>query len=331
MKKNPLVTINLLTWNGSKYLPWLLKSIQEQTFNDYELLILDNGSADDSIALVKEYAPNARIITKKKNLGFAKGHNLLLNWSKSKYVLVLNQDIILEKDYLETLVNFLENHKQVASVSGKLMYWDFENGVKTKVIDSFGLRVDRKRHVVDNYQGQNDFKLDSQEVFGLSGSAVLYRRNALDTISIKQDHNNYEYFDEDFFAYKEDIDIAWRLRLVGYQHYLITDTKAFHHRTMSSSSNIKDKRKNNLVANRFSYRNHLMILYKNSFCKNIFKDFFQLFWYEFKKFIYLLIFERSTVRGLIEFLQKLPKLRKKRKEIKKIVRVKTEDIYNWFK
>ena len=313
MKKNPLVTINLLTWNGSKYLPWLLKSNQEQTFNDYELLILDNGSSDNSVDLVKEHAPNARIVTKKKNLGFAKGHNLLLNWSKSKYVLVLNQDIILEKDYLETLVNFLENHKQVASAPGKLMYWDFENGIKTKIIDSFGLRIDRKRQVIDSYQGQNDFKLDSKEVFGLSGSAILYRRNALDIIGIEQNHNDYEYFDEDFFSYKEDIDIAWRLRLIGYEHYLVSNTKAYHNRTMSNSTNIKDKRNNNLTANRFSYRNHLMMLYKNSFCKNIFKDFIPFFWYEFKKFVYLLIFERSTVKGLGEFLQKLPKLRKKKK------------------
>lgn len=85
-----------------------MHSLQNQTFKDWELLVLDNASVDNSVALVEEYWPPATIIKQKQNIGFARGHNLLVKWSKSDYVLVLNQDVILEPDYIEKLVNFLD-------------------------------------------------------------------------------------------------------------------------------------------------------------------------------------------------------------------------------
>ena len=116
MSKNPTVTISLLTWNGQEYLPWLLKSLSEQSFVDWELLVLDNASSDKSVDIIREYYPKARIINKKQNTGFARGHNLLINWSNSDYVLVLNQDVILEENYLRELVDFLEKIKMLLLV-----------------------------------------------------------------------------------------------------------------------------------------------------------------------------------------------------------------------
>lgn len=330
MTQKPKVTISLLTWNGSRYLPWLMKSLSEQSFVDWELLVLDNASADDSIAIIREYYPKARIITQKQNIGFAKGHNLLINWSDSDYIFVLNQDVILEKNYLRELVDFLDKNKQAASCAGKLMYWDFDNGVKSKIIDSYGLKISKNREVVDRYQGQPEKSIEDQEVFGLSATATLYRRQALDIVAGQVKDNHLEYFDEDFFAYKEDIDLAWRLRLFGWQNWLLTTTKAYHHRSVSKGKNLKESRQSRSFANKLSYRNHLMMLYKNSFCKNFFKDFFAIKWYEFKKFVYLLLFERSTLTGFKEFLKNLPQMSKKRKYIVKNRKLKPEDIYKWF-
>jgi GT2 family glycosyltransferase len=331
MQKRPTVTISLLTWNGEKYLPWLLKSLSEQSFVDWELLVLDNASTDKSVSIIREHYPKARVINKKQNVGFAKGHNLLINWSDSDYVLVLNQDVILEKNYLRELVDFLENNKSAGSCAGKLMYWDFENGVKSKIIDSYGLRINKKREVIDNYQGQQEIKIDDQQVFGLSATATLYRRKALDIIAGEPKDNHLEYFDEDFFAYKEDIDLAWRLRLFAWENWLISSTKAYHDRSVSKGENIKESRKHRGLANKLSYRNHLMLLYKNSFYKNLFKDFFAIKWYEFKKIIYLLFFERSTLLGIKEYLANIPKLAKKRKYIMKHRKINADDMYKWFK
>jgi GT2 family glycosyltransferase len=323
------VTISLLTWNGAKYLPVLLHSLQNQTFKDWELLVLDNASVDNSVALVEEYWPPATIIKQKQNIGFARGHNLLVKWSKSEYVLVLNQDVILDPDYIETLVNFLDKHPKVASVSGKIFYWDFEENKKTTQIDTLGLKMFHNRRVEDWLQGAEDRMIEDQEVFGLSAVAVLYRRAALESVRIPNASNDFEYFDEDFFSYKEDIDLAWRLRLWSWQNYLVSNTKAYHDRTLSNRQSLKVRRKYRGLANKLSYRNHFLLLYKNSFWKNYFKDWHLIFWYEFKKFIYLLIFERSTLVGIKEFFKLLPKISKKRKYIQKNCHQEYRDIYNW--
>jgi GT2 family glycosyltransferase len=178
MDKKIKVTICLLTWNGQDYLPFQIKSLTDQTFKDWQLLVVDNGSSDNSVAMMSEYYPPAKIIKQKNNIGFSKANNLLIKWSNSDYVLFLNQDIILEPDYLEKTVAFLDAHPNAASVSGKLLYWDFPNLAKTKIIDSFGLKLDRKRAVVDIGQGQEDYNpvakhADAMEVFGLSGAFIF--------------------------------------------------------------------------------------------------------------------------------------------------------------
>lgn len=324
------VTINLLTWNGAKYLPSLLHSLQAQTFTDWELLVLDNASYDNSVALVEEYWPPATIIRQKQNIGFARGHNLLIKWSKSDYVLVLNQDLILAPDYLEKLVNFLDKHKQAASVAGKLFYWDFDENKTTDQIDSFGLKIYRNRKVEDWLQGQNDRLIEDQEVFGLSGTATLYRRLSLESVAVPIANQDREYFDEDFFAYKEDIDLAWRLRLWSWQNWLLADTKAYHHRSLSSRQNLKDRRKYRGLANKFSYRNHFLLLYKNSWAKNYWHDWHLITWYELKKFFYLLIFETKTLVGLLEFFKLLPKMANKRRYIQKNCQQDFKDLSQWF-
>lgn len=319
----PKVTISLLTWNGEKYLPWLLNSLEAQTFKNWELLVLDNASQDNSVNIVSEHMPKAKIIKQKKNIGFSRGHNLLINWSNSDYVLILNQDVILEPDYLQKCVEFMEANQKAGSVSGKLLYWDFESAQKTNMIDSFGLKINRQRKVTDIDQGKEDYKLDNQEVFGVSATAALYRRRALETIKMS------EYFDEDLFAYKEDIDLAWRLRLFGWQNWLVAGALAYHHRSVSGVGNLKNRRQGKQMANKLSYRNHLLLIYKNDFLKNRLRDFWPICWYEFRKFCYILFFEINTLKGLSGYFKLLSKMRQKQKYIHKFTKITAEDIYQW--
>ncbi len=331
MSDKPKLTVSLLTWNGARYLPMLLNSLHDQTFKDWELLVLDNASYDNSVAVVEEYFPQATIIKQKQNLGFAKGHNLLIKWSKSDYVLVLNQDVILDPGYLQVLVKFLDQHSEVASVSGKILYWDFEEHKKTNIIDSLGLKINRQREVKDIGQGEEDREVPQQAVFGLSAVATLYRRQALESIKWVRGHNESEYFDEDFFAYKEDIDLAWRLLLAGWENHLDPKTAAYHHRSLSGQQSLKQRRQYRGLANKMSYRNHFCLLYKNSFCRNNWKDLGPIFWYEIKKFIYLLIFEPRTLAGLGEFIKLLPTMTRKKRFIHKYSRLKADEVYQWFK
>ncbi|MCX6744464.1 MAG: glycosyltransferase [Candidatus Parcubacteria bacterium] len=127
----PKVAINLVTWNGEKQIEYCLNSILKQTFQDFLLLIIDNGSVDKTVNIIEaEYLPafkdKIKFVKNKNNLGFAFAHNQAILWTDSDYVLVLNQDVILEPDFLATAVKFMEGHHDVGSISGKILRWEYK-------------------------------------------------------------------------------------------------------------------------------------------------------------------------------------------------------------
>ena len=108
------VSINLITWNGERYVENCLRSVLNQEFKDFSVIIIDNGSNDQTLELINERYPHLKIIKHKENLGFAKAHNQAIHWTKSDYVVCLNQDVVLEKDFLQKLKDIpkdLEKYK----------------------------------------------------------------------------------------------------------------------------------------------------------------------------------------------------------------------------
>ncbi|MDD3285005.1 MAG: glycosyltransferase [Patescibacteria group bacterium] len=347
------ISINLVIWNGAKYLPYCIESIKYQTFTDWELNILDNGSSDNSLSYLKEHYPQFKVVTLKENIGFAKGHNKLISWSNSDYIFCLNQDIILDYDFLKNTVEFLETHKDVGAISPKIYRWDFkklrtsstspepekalqtiDNG-KTNIIDSCGLEIFKNHQVVEIGHGQEDSHefQNIQEIFGTSGAVPIYRKKALEEIAIEN-----EYFDEDYFSYKEDIDLSFRLQLSGNKIYFVPSAIAYHDRTASNiygtknTDITKNRKLKSSFVNKYSYKNHILCIIKNEFTKNLIKYFPNIFWYELKKFIYIIFFERETLLFFINNLKQIRKFIKKRKyTFKNINKIKPEDISKWYK
>ena len=178
MDKQFKVQINLVTYNGEKYLPFCLESVFKQTFKDFKLLIIDNDSSDESVKFIKEKYPQVDLVVNQKNKGFAAAHNQGIAWSRSDYVLLLNQDMVLAEDYLEKIVEFLDNNPKVGAAAGKIYSWDFEKNIKTQKIDSLGLKIFKNHKVADINQGKVDDGSwrEPEEVFGVSGSAPVYRK-----------------------------------------------------------------------------------------------------------------------------------------------------------
>ncbi|OGF20560.1 hypothetical protein A2316_00405 [Candidatus Falkowbacteria bacterium RIFOXYB2_FULL_38_15] len=330
------ITINLVAWNGKKYLPFCLDSIAKQTFRDFSLLILDNGSTDGTVEYLKSLnplIPNTKIIFNEKNVGFAGGHNQAFKMSESDYVLMLNQDIILEPDFLEKVVDFMDKNEDAGVVTGKLLRWDFNENKKTEFLDSAGLKIFRSHRVIELGGEEKDGEKWSYpaEVFGVSGAAPIYRRKALKEVMLGDE----QFFDEDFFSYKEDVDLAYRLRLFGWKAWFLPEAKAYHDRTARTNGTedadvIKNRKNKSDFVNYHSYKNHLFFLIKNLTWPVILRSFSQIFVYELKKFGYILIFETSTLKCLVEFFKKLPKIYKKRKIILEKKKVRTKDITKWF-
>jgi len=335
--------VSLVVYNGRAYLPFCLKALSEQTFTDFEILAIDNDSTDGSLEYIQEFFPKVKIIKSAKNLGFARAHNQIISWTKSDYVLLLNQDVVLAKDFLQNSIECLNNNPQTGSLTGKILRWEFENNSYTNIIDSLGLEIFKNHAIADRGANQEDQAENSgeiQEVFGVSGAAPIYRRTALENVKEPtfRGLKNFEYLDEDFFSYKEDVDLAYRLRLAGWSSIYLPTAIAYHQRTVKSSgknsvAELKKKRAERMSAvNAYSYANHLAVIIKNEFLRNILKDFFRIFFYELKKFFYCLLFERKTLQGLSVISKNFGQYSAKRKYIKNNLRkINSVVLRSWYK
>jgi GT2 family glycosyltransferase len=323
------LSVQLVTWNGAKYIPSLFESLKKQTFADWKLYILDNNSTDNTVELLKQELSNFSIQYELEegsdNIGFAKGQNMLLKKHNAEYFVCLNQDLVLEPECFKKMVECMDNNKEVGSATPRLMKWILESDKESfsDEIDSLGLQVFKNRRVVEWYGGQNwsDKKSEIIEkgdnVFGVSGTLPIYRSSAIKSI-LDKDNN---FFDPEFNAYKEDVDVAYRLKSAGWRAKVIFDAVAYHRRTgfgakhMNDFSASKNKRKKSYYINYNSYKNHLMTLYKNEYWQNFILDFPFILWYEFRKFIWFLLFDTKVLKGLKEVISSKKELKSKRKAI----------------
>jgi GT2 family glycosyltransferase len=321
------LTISLVTYNSEKYLRDFCDSLHEQTFLDWELIVVDNASYDHSVSVLSECMPRAKVIKQKENIGFAKAHNLAITWSKSLYVMVVNPDFIFAPQCLERLIRYAdEKTSTLGAVGPKLLSWDSEAHAPTGAIDSCGIALSGPYRFFDHMQGQKDQTIVSHRVFGLSGACVMFVRSAIEDVKLPRFGGiGFEYFDEDFFAYKEDVDMAWRLDLAGYEQHIVSDALAYHQRTVSGTAVSRQERKLRSGVNRYSYRNHLLMVYKDHTWSYTLRHLFPLLWFELGKYVYLAFLDGSSVRGLSEVIRLLPKFRKKRALIKKHTRIKSRE------
>ena len=361
------LSVHLVTWNGSKYIPYLFDSLKKQTFSDWKLVILDNGSEDDTVAMIKKELTDNRLqttdsfvdvefIEKKQNLGFAGGHNFLFqkmtnSEQGTEYFLLLNQDMYLQPDVFEKLVKFLNENKDVASVTPRLMKWNFSqididfSESLTNYVDSLGLKIMKNRRVVEKYVGKDwdekkakmelSFRTQDEalEVFGVSGALPMYRRKAIEKVQFSDGN----FFDNLYESYKEDVDLSWRLRLSGFKSFVLLDAVTYHDRSAGGQERLGDKtsaenKKNQSALVKYhSYKNHLMTLYKNEYGKNFSLDFLFIIWYELKKFVYFLLFDRKVLKGVSVIWENRKLLKQRREEVKQMRNVSYKELRVWWK
>lgn len=319
------LTVHLVTWNGAKYIPLLFESLRTQSFKDWELVVLDNASTDNTAELVAKELSNwngLKQFTKSlTNTGFAGGHNLLYSQTESEYFLLLNQDFYLEPNCIEKLLTEIESQSELAVVSPRLMKWDFLNQKFTNTIDSLGLKVFRNRRVIELDGGEEwqDKGQKTIKVFGVSGAAPLFRRAAISKIAFSQT----EFLDGSYGSYKEDVDLAFRLQSAGYEAKTVLGAVIYHDRSASGPVELSDvaaaenKKQQSAWIQYHSYKNHLMTVYKNEYWQNLTLDFSWILWYELKKFLWFLFFKPSVLKGLIEIWKNRKLLQQKRILIKK--------------
>lgn len=321
------LVISLVTFNGERHLAQCLESVRRQTFQDSSLVVFDNASTDRTIDLVKQYAPHARIIASPTNVGFARAHNEVIRATNSRYVMVLNQDVYLEPDYCEKLISLLETNPQSADVTGLLVRAEeLTKREESATVDCRGLFLHKGYFVRCNGEGEALSRISTKiarEVFGVSATGSIYRRYALDDVALGRGERR-EVFDEEYFMYKEDVDLSYRLRWRGWQSFCLDDARAFHVR-----SKRKESRDSEFI-NLLSYRNNLFTEFKNISGGLFLRVGFFLFLFEFLKLIYLLCREPKTLRGLPEFFRHFSAMKLKRAEILSRRICTNGELFQWY-
>jgi GT2 family glycosyltransferase len=224
------VAVVIVNFNGMPHLADCLGSVRSQTFSDLSIAVLDNGSTDGSSALIRESYPEVELVECDENLGFAAGNNLLIEQCLLRdgveYVLTLNNDVILDDDCVERLVSLMDSSPATWSCQPK-MYLFGEGGAR--VFNNAGIIPWRdgsayNRGINEEDSGQYD---GAAEVFGTCAGCSLYRASALRRTGL---------FDESFFAYMEDVDLAWRGRLAGFSSALCIDAVCRHRHGASATA-----------------------------------------------------------------------------------------------
>jgi len=328
----PKLQIQIVNWNHRRFLPKLFESLREQTFKDFDLLLIDNASSDDSIAYVREHFPEVMILKNSRNIGFAPAHNqgmalALKKWGQEApehaYVFVYNPDIIAPPTFVADLVKFADAHPEAGAVGGKLLKIfeeqniDFEGTetVRSEIIDTTGIRMAKNGRVTERGAGETDTNQFSEgEVFGISGAAVLLRVSALASVAFEN-----EIFDADFHSYKEDIDLAWRLSRAGWKSLYTPSAVAYHYRGVYGKEKtswfamLKNRKKRAPFVSFVSYRNHLLMLMKNLSFVDFLKRAPWLVPYEIGKGLVMLFTEPLTFfKSWFSILGLSPRMMRKR-------------------
>jgi GT2 family glycosyltransferase len=334
MDNHPKVSINLVVRNGEKYIRGCLKAVQDQSYPNLEVIVFDNNSSDSTRTAVKQEFPQFKLIENPKNYYVGGSINRCVELDKGDYILALCVDVILEKDFVKNAVERMERDRTIGVLQSKTLLYDFKNQKLTDTIDTAGFEIFRSRRIVNRGHGSKDtgqFE-KPEEIFSYEGAVGFFRKKALEDTKI-----NGQIFDEDFIWYADDIDLGWRLTLIGWKNFYDPSVIAWHDRSttqrlsagyqdfIQSRKSLPDEKK------RWDYVNQRLAMIKNEIISQFIKDLPFFIFREAKLLIYFLFFERSTLLGLADIIKLFPKMIAKRKIIMSRKKTINKEISSWFK
>jgi GT2 family glycosyltransferase len=290
------VAIVIVNWNGKKYLKDCLDSISKQNYKDYKVLFVDNNSSDDSWEITNKYK-TIELIRNKDNYGFAGGNNVGIKKALLdgyKYVVLVNYDTVVEKDWLGALVATMENHLEAGACQSKILLYD------SGLINTTGNVL---HYLGFSYCGNYKKPTCPETTTAISlvsGASVIFRSETLQNVGL---------FDEDFYLYHEDVDLSWRIKEYGYS--LLFEPKSIIHHKYSFSRNKKKlyyAERNRLIFTLKNYQLHTLILLAPAF-----------FVTEFLMIIYSILgsWFSFKVKGYAVIIQSWGNIMAKRKSIQK--------------
>lgn len=216
LEKYPKVSIIIVNWNGVNHLKTCLESINNQTYRNFEIIFVDNNSKDESVSYVQRNFKNCRIIELDDNYGFCKANNIGTQNAKGEYVVLLNNDTEVDKNWLKELVYIAEENEDVKFVASRMMLFN-----ERDLVDNIGVNYTLSGSVeeIGRYMKYVDKDLNSEEILIGCAGAALYKKSFYDEIG---------WFNENFFYSYEDIDLSLRTYLLGGKGMLALNSVVYH-------------------------------------------------------------------------------------------------------
>lgn len=357
-EREGLVSVVILAYNGEGVIKDCFESVLGQSYENIEIIVVNNASTDGTINEIQKskgknqnYNLKFKIIENKKNIGFA-GYNLGIEASRGEYVLCANQDVELDKDFISRAVELMETDGKIGAIQGLLKSKmnkfpaSESKNQKSNIIDTTGIVAFKSRRFADRGQGEEDKgQYDKiEEVFGVNGAVAFFRRKCLADVKIPVSSSKFqvprfEYYDQDFFMYKEDIDLSWRIRLYGWKIMYCPKAIAYVDRTSKPISEksgavqevIRTRRKQSQFVKNLSCKNHRLAIIKNDLPWLFIKHLPWILPREIGAWLYVLVFEPKTWPAIGELFRQMPRAWKKRKIIMKNKKVGPKEMGKWFR
>lgn len=323
----PLVSVTLVTYNSGRFIGPCLQSILAQDYEPLEVIVVDNASSDHTAEVLADYENRIRVLWNSRNTGFAAAQNQAIGLSSGEWVLVVNPDVLLTPGFISDLVEAGEEYRsrRVGAVCGKLLAMGEDMQPRPQaLVDSAGIFfTPTMRHFDRGSRQPDNGKYEKPEfVFGASAAAALYRREMIEDVSVEG-----EFFDTDFFAYREDADLAWRAQLLGWKCLYVPHVQGYHVRTVQPWNRGKLPPEINM----HSVKNRFLMRVKNTTFSLYLRNLVPITLRDLGVLVYCLLVERSSLPAFGLLGKSWQRAWRKRRWIQQRRRVNDDELARWFR
>ena len=325
MSGKPLVSVTVVTYNSGRFIRRCLESALEQTHQPLEVIVIDNASTDGTCDILERFEDSCVVVYNEENIGFAAAQNQAIALSRGDWVLTLNPDVLLLSDFVASLMMTANRDPMVGTICGKLLLADASFDIEgVQRLDSTGMFFTPMLRHKDRgcMETNNGHYRQYEYVFGATAAAACYRREMIADVSVDG-----EFFDAEFFAYREDADVAWRAQLLGWKCIFDPRAAAYHVRSLRPGM------RNQLPAeiNMHSVKNRFLMRIKNITPGLYARNFLPITFRDLGIVVYCMAIEHYSLRAFLYLARNFQSALRKRRWIQARRRVDESYMASWFR